>query len=604
MPFTRVFLFVLALYLLPTTASAQIPILNHTYRNLGKTSVNVGAVFAPSAQQGSIPFRVTISNQSGKDRTWNITIRDGNSHRTLSTDVSGSISVENGAVVTRELYLPVAPIFTTYSYRSVGVEVTSSGLSSITRSANHETNDKFPTIAISKVLARRSLSDLDDHVQNRTPGDTRFALPFLPDQLPINWRGYSALDALLIDHKSWDALEDAQERSILEWVRLGGRLDIFTTEQSPDGKELSVKELKIDGIQPLRRAPGSGRLSLGQVHLKQWDGDSLGVSIIPDFTKTQKTPRRSEELKTNFGRDWTLRSEFGDKKFNPALILIPLLIFAIVVAPVNLFHFAKKGQRHRLFFTTPIISVAACLIIVAIIFLEDGIGGKGYRAILADVQSGPGEMRLFVTQEQVSRTGVMLQSGFESNTEMVIDPVNLPRGVFNPLSKESNRSTEYHFFEQRFGGGFFKSRSEQGFSIRTSQPTRARVEITSPAKDGEPPALISSLPVSISEFYFHSSDGQIWRSPSNTTVAPGSSIPLESTDPKEYKEWLKTASMAFSASLGKRVRNLSEDQTRYFALPASAEPFAAASHPSIKWEREPVLLTGIAVNPDTSSGNE
>ena len=604
MPPFRVLFIATVFCLFTSTASAQVEVLYETYRNPGKTSVKVEAVFAPSAQQGSLPFQVTISNQSGKDRTWEVTISDGNSYRTLSTDITGTISVENGAVVTRELYLPIAPLFTTYSYHNTKVEVSSPGLGTVSRSVGHETNDDFPTVAISKVLARRSLSDLDDHVQNRSPSDTRFALPYLPEQLPVNWRGYSALDAIMIDHKSWEALEDSQRRGMLEWVRLGGRLDIFTTEQPPNGKKLAVRELEIEGVQPFRQTPGSGRFSLGQIHLKNWDGDSLEVSIVSDYSKIQKTPRRSEELRNNFGRDWNLRREFGDKKFSPAIILIPLLIFAIVVAPVNLFQFAKKGQRHRLFFTTPIISLAACLIIVAIIFLEDGVGGKGHRTILADIQSQSGEMRLYVTQEQVSRTGVILSSGFESDTEMVMDPVNLPPSIFNPFSGGSNRTTNYHFSEQHCDGEFFRSRSEQGFSIRTSQPTRARVEVESTARRDSPPSLVSSLPVAISAFYYRSDDGKTWRAPENTVVAPGSPIPLESADPDEYKEWLKTNSVTFSQALANRIRNLGQDQSRYFALPESAESFAVTSHPSIRWAREPVLLTGIAVNPNPAAGNE
>merc|ERR1712005_58774 len=103
-------------------------------------------------------------------------------------------------------------------------------------------------------------------------------------------------------------------------------------------------------------------------------------------------------------------------------------------------------------------------------------------------------MRLYVTQEQVSRTGVILSSGFKSDTEMVMDPVNLPPSIFNPFSVGSNRTTDYYFSEQHYDGGFFRSRSEQGFSIRTSQPTRARVEVESTARRDSPPSLVSSLP--------------------------------------------------------------------------------------------------------------
>lgn len=600
MPILRIFFLAAVFCLISPSAKAQVPILNETYKGLGKTSVKVEAVFAPSTQQGSTPFRVTISNQSGKDRTWKVKIGDSSS-RKLSTYIIESISVENGAIVTREIYLPQAPLFTSYAYGNVRVDITSPGLNQLARSVGHQTNNDFPTLGISRPLARRSLQDLDDRVKKRASGDARFALPYLPEQLPINWRGYSSLDCLLIDLNSWEGLNDAQTRSLLEWVRMGGRLDVFVPES---GKKLAVDDLEIDGVQTLPKATQSGQLSLGQVHLKKWDGDQLNLSIVNDYTQIEETPRRSIELENYFGSDWALRSEFGDRKFNPALILIPLIVFAIVVAPVNLFHFAKKGQRHRLFYTTPIISVAACLIIVVIIFLEDGLGGRGYRATLADIQSQPGEMRLYLTQEQVSRTGVMLQPGFDATAEMVMDPVKLPHSVFNPLSSSSNRNIAYHFYDQRYSGGFFRSRSEQGFSMRSSQPTRARIEIKAAKTAANPPSLISSLPVVITSLYFRGADGKIWASPKNAVIAPGSPIPLEPSSSAAYKNWLMKSTESFSKALGNRILTLAEERERYFAIPKSAGSFPIPSHPGIDWERELVVLTGMAMNTLPSSANE
>jgi hypothetical protein len=600
MPILRAFVLAAVFCLISTSAQAQVSILNETFNELGNTSVKVDAVFAPAAQQGSTPFRITISNRSGKDRTWKVNIGDSAS-RKLSTDITESILVENGAVVTREIYLPVAPLFAAYTYRSVRVNITSPGLGQLTRSIGHEANDIFPAIGISKALARRSRFELDEHVKNRTPGDARFALPYLPEQLPINWRGYSSLDCLLIDLKSWEGLNDTQTRSLLEWVRMGGRLDIFVPESQ---KNFAITDLGIDGVRTRVKATQSGQLSLGQVHVKKWDGNQLNISIVDDYTKIEETPRRSSELESYFGSDWTLRSEFGEKKFNPGLILIPLLIFAIVVAPVNLFYFAKKGQRHRLFYTTPIISVAACLIIVVIIFLEDGLGGRGYRATLADIQSQPGEMRLYLTQEQVSRTGVVLQSGFDANAEMVMDPVNLPNSVFNPLSSSSARNIAYHFKGQRYGGGFFRSRSEQGFSIRSSQPTRARIEMEATQTDGAPPSLISSLPVAITSLYFRGVDGKIWVSPEDAVIAPGSPIPLEPSSSAAFENWLKGSTDSFSKALGKRILTLANERERYFAIPKSAGSFPIPSHPSIDWEREVVVLTGMALSTQPSFENE
>src|SRR5690606_18267044 len=107
------------------------------------------------------------------------------------------------------------------------------------------------------------------------------------------------------------------------------------------------------------------------------------------------------------------------------LFVVVLIAFGLLVGPVNLFVFAKSGQRHRLFITTPIISLATCALLILLILIQDGTGGRGERIVLMEVRPDADENRAYLHQEQVSRTGVLLGSSFELKESAVISPVPL-----------------------------------------------------------------------------------------------------------------------------------------------------------------------------------
>ena len=66
---------------------------------------------------------------------------------------------------------------------------------------------------------------------------------------------------------------------------------------------------------------------------------------------------------------------------NAPLLIGFILVFAVLVGPVNLFWLADASRRHRLFWSTPLISVAASLLLVGVIALQDGFGGSGERVM-------------------------------------------------------------------------------------------------------------------------------------------------------------------------------------------------------------------------------
>ena len=587
----RISLLTAALAVVCASSSAQEQILKHDYERAGDTSVEIQSIFGTAARHGALPFRVIIRNNTGSDRVWTVRLNEGYSGRKLRTESTYRFAVENASEVEHGIVFQFGPSFAAYDFRNLEIVVSSPGLKTVNRNHGEQTNQSFPFLAISKPLAQKSLSALDDAVEKGGSNDHYFAKPFDPAFLPSDWLGYTALDFLLLDLESWTSLQVIQRKSILSWVRLGGNLEVYI----PDGGTLDY--LDIESL-PLLEDAKSARLSLGTITVRGWFKGLLPESTIKRY---ESHTTRSAELDGSYGSNWTLAKALDPKDFNPVLIFILLAAFAIIVAPVNLFIFAKSGQRHRLFITTPIISVVACLLIVAFIFFKDGLGGQGLRVVFADLQSEPGEMQIYTTQEQVSRTGVMMNSGFENESQLALDPVKLPDSAFNALSGRSRRSTVYNFSGNDFSGGFFRSRSEQGFAIENAQPTRSRVELIAKASDNAPPQLVSNLAFPIREFFYLGEGDTIWQSEAKTTVAPGNIIPLTAVSRLDFENWFDRNMDGYSIPLGKKVRDLRSEPNRFFAIPVNPSDLTIPTHPSIEWENRAILLSGKVLNATPAS---
>jgi len=599
---------------LPGPLRAGVNLLRETYEGLDGTRVEVDAVFSPAARSGSLPFLVTIVNGSDRDRTWTLRFREGNHGRALTTESVHRFLVPSGAEARHEIAFAFAPEFAAYSYRNLEIEITSPGLRPINRSHGLQTPSTLPSIAMSQALASRNLSRLNEAAKSRNSSDPVFASSFSPGELPTQWVALTGIDQLLIDLDEWESLAEAQRRALLEWVRLGGGLNFYAARERLRGERQSERrrdaETEASNEPPPSRAvrhlPGLPDLvapadpsepavhpySLGRISLRPWDGRELPDSTLQDYSGAAA---RSTELASHYTGSWKLPERLGRASLNTKLIFLLLFAFAIVVAPVNLFFIAGKGRRHRLFVTTPLISLGACVLVVATIFLSDGLGGRGYRAIFADLQPAPGEMRLYLLQEQMSRTGVMARSGFEADRALALDPVKLRRSSFNALDSGGTRGASYRLADRSYHGDLFPSRSEQGFVVRASEPTRSRLEVGA-GGDGSPLAD-SSLPVALEALYYRDADGGLWRLPPGAALSPGGKAPLAPAEEQDFQEWIKERLVPFSKGQRDRIKRLADGRDRYFATVSDPAPFALATHPKIRWEESHVLLSGTPPAP-------
>jgi hypothetical protein len=250
------------------------------------------------------------------------------------------------------------------------------------------------------------------------------------------------------------------------------------------------------------------------------DGTTVSLNLAESGQRTAETWAGQFRLLTNLDLE-----AFKIEK-NPLALVIGLLVFALLVGPVNFFVFAPPGRRHRLFVTVPALSLLASLGLGAGIVIGDGFGGQGARRALVVLL--PAENKAAVFQEQVARTGVLLGGEFPlaADTAAGVPPADTggPASSGNPPRLARTATTA--------SGDWFLSRQRQVLQFWRITPTRGRIELVGGGTGGAAPVVQSSLTTALRDFVYLDADGATW---TVDNLPPGQRITLQ-PDPKPWHQ--------------------------------------------------------------------
>jgi hypothetical protein len=340
------------------------------------------------------------------------------------------------------------------------------------------------------------------------------------------------------------------------------------------------------------------------IKLIRWDGKSLdaGVTVGRYYgtqTRAQDITAGYSGLSTGSIRKpvWELLNALGERNFASWQVVAFLVVFGILVGPVNLFVLAPSGRRHRLFITTPLLSVGASVLMVGIILTQDGTGGMGARLIAIDIQ--PEEAAAYVTQEQVSRTGVLLGGGFEVKQPALIEPLALPDTPWVKLKSNNNSQPAQLSQEGRLrGGNYFQSRAEQGQILRAVVSSRARLEMKTGLAADAAPEVISALGFTIDDLFYVNANGGVWRA--KGTLATGQQVKLTKSDSSTLRSILEDPIKLSGGHTRSRLMGMINGtlpRSTFFAIAKAAPGFAIDTLPSIRWQQDRVLVFGSLAQP-------
>lgn len=517
---------------------------------------------------GFLPLRVEVKNASSSARKWNF--RTVHSQANLRNVQSINVlEVPASSQRTFDLLVPLVPqAASTSRYSDLSVTVTGYGVTDGTSSDHSSVGSKPPTAftGMGDALATKNwgpLRELLDKKRSKSLDGSSLD----PGLLPTDWRALAGFENLIFTSGEWRSIGAAEREAIQDWIMQGGRLILCHPETAA----------------PADLLPAG---SFGNGAIEHWVEDNGFVERVAKMLESPSEPPAKQALE-NYTWQWSLAKAVGRPEPPQILIVVFVIAFAVIIGPLNFVVLAPLGKRHRLFWTTPLISVTASLIMAAFIFLSEGLGGSGKR-FEAEL-SLPAVHKTAIWQEQVSRTGVLLDNGFTPSERSIILPLELWDHA-GSYRRNKDRGISYILNGANWSGDWFESRNTQAQFFAAVIPTRGKLEIQ-PGSDGKPVA-ISSFNKELKDFWYFDTAGEAWR---GSSLKPGEKQPLKAANKDAHAAWLKKALQPAGPIIRSRVEKFGEGEKngKFFAISAGTDPIN--SLPSIRWKDSSGIIFGQTI---------
>ena len=530
----------------------QIPLANDT-----EAKIVVSSCFNNLPFCGYAPIAVHISNDSARAQRWKFQFQSpvyfyiGTNSMTFQTE----LEVPSKSARTFKLLVPLACRGTETYFNPLGVTVSgpwTNGSSMQQFTAKRSGKPVSPFVVMSESLASRYWSQIEKTLDasKKDFAGTRCD----PKEFPDDWRALIGIAGLWITGDELRLLSSGQRGALHDWVCRGGALFIC------GGVEEDAQF----------HSTGFGKVSA-------LPNDMVNVDqTVAEINELEPTSLQ-HQLTQSYGADWKAAADLGAVTLSAPLLIGFMALFATVAGPVNIFVFAGRARRHRLFWTTPLISIAATALLLLLIVLQDGFGGSGRRVALVYVS--PAERQDVVLQEQGSRTGVVLSSSFRTRDPCFIAPIVL--GTPRSAPKRQYQNSETHF-----SGQWFVSRSLQSHWIESIAPSRAGIVMADAGQIDSlkgAPIIVSNISGVLEQVCFRDENGHGW---SARNVHTGQRVTLESN--AEMPDLLPLEAGARLRTMWERVN---ENKNYFYAITRNNTALVATL-PSIRWKSDQVIYTG------------
>jgi len=571
--------------------------------------IRMTQVYKSLPPYGYMPIRIEIKNDSGYERTWNF--RFVNSRRTsfnheMELSSTRSLTVENKAKRTFNLLVPLAPRSTTNAYgnslswQGSGYGLSNDGMEVIVPNASPK--NRTPFFLLGNDLGAKLWTQLMGEIKSGSMEVD--GSPVEAQELPVDWRGYQGCTLVMLSEREWTGMQKAQQTALLDWVAQGGTFGVLSRSGDLDLAKLTGKPRAFVQNKNRPEMP----VGFGKV-LSLSGANSMAPSLAQLIRRPNAAIPDVDEALNQYTDNWGLSDRLTGIQANQTLMIIFVIIFAILIGPVNLFFFANRHHRYRLFWTTPLISIGASLLLLLVIFIFDGLGGIGQRMVVSVIL--PDENRMIACQEEISRTAVLasgaFQPGEDASCQQVIfnadasttyKPINRLRkdGSMSPIySAQQAQKNNLAFFQDRgwYSGDYFQSRAVQAQYLTSRQSTRGRIDLLALAGDGTP-KVTSSFAQTLEVVFYRDGEGKLWKL---DNLNPGARVSLKPAEKKEFDDFWNEQLATAGGDLYPRLRRVRDHKHYFFAqsVKGDADP-AVDTLSGIRWQTGPVLYLGY-INP-------
>lgn len=528
-----------------------------------RDSIEVTSFMDNLPTAGFMPLKVVINNRSTSDQVWQLLPMMNQSDW---MQASWSFPVKAGSRGEFEIMVPLKT--GNFNYRW-GAQFNWSGpgvstaMMQLPQSGSSNNSGTHPFVGLSDSLHRKHWGGLESELS-----DLAGCALHLPEA-PADWRGWIALDQTWMTVGEWKALPDDKKQALLEAVALRNELALVCAS----AEEAQAMRQAFQLAEPNTRTKWA--YGAGQVRLMV--GGDTGATLAAAIRQGN---RKGEDLENYRLSPWLEKATPPVETAGP-LVLLFIVLFGIIAGPVNLFLLAPAGRRHRLFVTTPLISLAGAVVLAAAIFIQDGTGGSGTRLIHAQVL--PEAKKLLITQEQVARCGLLLGTSFRTSDPVWIQPLTGDRS--DAYSRRGMRHASEA--DGRYSGDWFRSRTRQHHCLQSTRPSRAAIEFT----PGETPSVVSTFEGELAQLWVHDEAGKAWLA---ENVRTGERVTLRPVDKDAVRTWWKQKSdeTELRGLLDAVVEGVGAREACFFAQAKDPGGLPIDTLPSIRWQTPLVLVSG------------
>jgi hypothetical protein len=303
-------------------------------------------------------------------------------------------------------------------------------------------------------------------------GRTLPPLDFLldPARVPANWLGFTSLRAVVIGPTEWEQLNDAQKSALLTWTACGGDLMFVDGELSallPSGQDPAAAG-------PDRRVRG---YFFGRIHLPT--SESVAAAGLADvLSAAEKVQDPNWALPANRARDWGVIAARGFRLPIPGVDGVParaylsiLIVFSLLIGPVNYWFLWRKRQQVLLVLTAPFISAIFIVLLAGYVVAGEGLGVRG-RAVTFTMLDQVRKQASTRASISLYAAGMTPAGGLRFARDAAVFPIG-------PDGKGSREGQILDLTDaQRFSAGVIQARSPTNFEEIAFRPARERLSFS------------------------------------------------------------------------------------------------------------------------------
>ena len=284
-----------------------------------------------------------------------------------------------------------------------------------------------------------------------------------PSSLPDRWQGFPAWLSIISTPAGDRALTDGQRAAIAAWTHAGGRL--FATDVS---------------------------------QIVAWQNRGALVSLV-------EKSRLIERIKSV----WSQQERSFEDAPVPGTGRVPVygfvtiaLLFSLLVGPANMWWCARKGRRHLILVTTPLISLIASAVLLTYGLVSDGLGIQ--RSVIQVISLDQTTGRAATWTAMTIFAG--LAPGALALDQEVLLTVQNPREDRYGSTHDSPVSLQWNATGQQ-AVGWIPSRVNRQLTFASVQPEKRRLLF---AKDGNSWQVTNGFEAVLEDFGWRDPQGRYW----------------------------------------------------------------------------------------------